>query len=77
MMPNGSMQPRFKLRHAVIGYIVALVFTFNGLLTSVIDATLGHRRRLVRAHHLPRRADTRPTGAAGTGPKRPRKHMRL
>lgn len=40
MMPNGSMQPRFKLRHAVIGYIVALVFTFNALLTSVIDASL-------------------------------------
>ena len=34
------MQPRFKLRHAVIGYVVALVFAFNGLLTSVIDATL-------------------------------------
>lgn len=40
MTPNGSMQSRFKLRHAVVGYIVALVFTFNGLLTSVIDASL-------------------------------------
>jgi hypothetical protein len=34
------MQPRFKLRHAVVGYIVALVFAFNGLLTSVIDASI-------------------------------------
>ena len=34
------MQPRFKLRHAVVGYIVALVFAFNGFLTSVIDATV-------------------------------------
>lgn len=34
------MQPRFKLRHAVVGYIVALVFAFNGLLTGVIDATV-------------------------------------
>jgi hypothetical protein len=40
MTPNGSMQSRFKLRHAVVGCIVALVFTFNGLLTSVIDAGL-------------------------------------
>lgn len=34
------MQSRFKLRHAVVGYIVALVFAFNGLLTSVIDASI-------------------------------------
>jgi hypothetical protein len=33
------MQQRFRLRHAVIGYVVALVFGFNGLLTSVTDAT--------------------------------------
>lgn len=36
--PNDDMEPRFKLRHAVVGYVVALVFAFNGLLTSVIDA---------------------------------------
>ncbi|MGV3634010.1 MAG: hypothetical protein ACO1NY_06635 [Pseudorhodoplanes sp.] len=34
------MKPRFKLRHAVVGYVVALVFAFNGLLTSVIDASI-------------------------------------
>jgi hypothetical protein len=34
------MQSRFQLRHAVTGYIVALVFAFNGLLTSVIDASV-------------------------------------
>lgn len=34
------MKPRFKLRHAVVGYVVALVFAFNGLLTSVIDASV-------------------------------------
>jgi hypothetical protein len=34
------MKPRFKLRHAVVGYLVALVFAFNGLLTSVIDASV-------------------------------------
>jgi hypothetical protein len=38
MGPNEPMQPRFKLRHAVVGYIVALAFAFNGLLTGVIDA---------------------------------------
>jgi hypothetical protein len=36
----GSMKPRFKLRHAVVGYVVALVFAFNGLLASVIDASM-------------------------------------
>ena len=34
------MKARFKFRHAAVGYIVALVFAFNGLLTSVIDATI-------------------------------------
>lgn len=32
--------PRFSLRSAVIGYTIAIVFTFNGLLTSVIDSGL-------------------------------------
>jgi hypothetical protein len=36
----GGMKPRFKLRHAVVGYVVALVFAFNGLLASVIDASM-------------------------------------
>jgi hypothetical protein len=31
-------QLRFRLRHAIVGYIVALVFALNGLLTGVIDA---------------------------------------
>jgi hypothetical protein len=30
--------PRFSLRSAVIGYAIAIVFAFNGVLTSVIDA---------------------------------------
>jgi hypothetical protein len=38
---NSSMgQSRFKLRHAVVGYVVALVFAFNGLLAGVIDASV-------------------------------------
>jgi hypothetical protein len=31
---------RFSLRAAVLGYTVAVAFAFNGLLTSVIDASL-------------------------------------
>ena len=34
------MEPRFKLRHAVVGYIVALVFALNWLLAGVLDATV-------------------------------------
>lgn len=29
---------RFQFRHAVVGYLVALVFAFHGLLTGLIDA---------------------------------------
>jgi hypothetical protein len=32
--------PRFKLRHAIVGYTVALVLALNGLLASVIDASV-------------------------------------
>jgi hypothetical protein len=31
---------RFSLRAAILGYTVAVAFAFNGLLTSVIDASL-------------------------------------
>lgn len=33
-------QARFQIGRAVIGYVVALVFTFNGLLETVIDANM-------------------------------------
>ena len=32
--------PRFSFRSAMVGYTIAIVFAFNGLLTSVIDASL-------------------------------------
>lgn len=37
---NHNMKSRFKLRHAIIGYVVALVFAFNALVTSVIGANV-------------------------------------
>jgi hypothetical protein len=32
------MKPPFRLRRAIVGYVVALAFAFNGFLTSVIGA---------------------------------------
>jgi hypothetical protein len=36
----GMKNSRFRLRAAIIGYTVAVAFAFNGLLASVIDASL-------------------------------------
>jgi hypothetical protein len=35
-----SQKSRFTLRHAIVGYSVALVFALNGLLASVVDTSL-------------------------------------
>jgi hypothetical protein len=39
MPSNGQMQPRFKPRHAVVGYVIALVFAFNGLAAVISDTS--------------------------------------